>query len=58
VSLLIVGLVTALIALITFVFTSLINEPASIVTLVLILVFSVVFDVLWSRPVAQEPAAA
>jgi hypothetical protein len=54
VSLLIAGLVTALGALIVFTLTDLINEPATIVTLVLIFVFSVIFDVLWSRPVAKR----
>jgi amino acid transporter len=58
VSVLIAGLVTSVIALVTFVVTSLIDEPASIVTIILILVFSVIFDLLWSRPVATEPSAA
>jgi amino acid transporter len=57
VSLLVAGLLTALVALITFIFTSLIHEPASIVTLILIVVASVVFDILWSRPTTQAAAA-
>jgi len=55
-SLLIAGLITALLALVTFIVTTLIQEPASIVTLALIFVFSVIFDVLWSRPHPQETA--
>lgn len=57
-SLLIAGLVTAVVALVTFIFTSLVEEPASIVTLVLIVVASVIFDFLWSRPVARQETAA
>jgi hypothetical protein len=52
-SLLIAGLITALIALVTFVFTSLVQEPASIVTLILIVVAAVIFDLLWSHPKAH-----
>jgi amino acid transporter len=55
-SLLVAGLVTALIALITFVFTSLIHEPASLFALALIFVLAVIFDVLWSRPTAHAMA--
>jgi amino acid transporter len=58
IGLLILGLLTALIALITFVFTEVINEPATIATLVLIFVASVVFDILWSRPVAKRASDA
>lgn len=57
ISLLIAGLVTALIALISFVFTTLIQEPASIFALVLIFVLAVIFDILWSRPTAHTTAA-
>jgi amino acid transporter len=50
---------TAGVSLIVFVFTTLINEPASIVTLVLILLLSVLLDVLWTwrRPAATPTAA-
>lgn len=37
----------ASVALVTFVFTTLINEPASMVALLVILVFSVALDVGW-----------
>jgi amino acid transporter len=49
-SLLVVALATAGISLLTFVFTTLIQEPASIVTLVVILAISLVLDIGWSRP--------
>jgi len=48
-SLLILALVTSAIALITFVFTSLLKEPASIVTLIAIVVISVLIDLWWTR---------
>jgi len=48
-SLLILALVTSAIALITFVFTSLLKEPASIVTLIAIFVISVLIDLWWTR---------
>ena len=49
VAILVLALVTSLTALITFVFTTLIEEPASIVTLVVVLALSVVLDVAWAR---------
>ncbi len=49
-SILIIALATAAIALITFVLTTLIQEPASIATLVAILVISIVLDLAFSRP--------
>jgi amino acid transporter len=54
--LLVVGVATAAITLLTFVFTTLIHEPASIVTLVAIIVASVILDVAWSarRPTPSE----
>ncbi|HEX5012571.1 MAG TPA: APC family permease [Candidatus Limnocylindrales bacterium] len=55
-SLLVVALATAGIALITFVFTTLIQEPASIVTLAIILVIAFLLDLGWSRP-RPEPVA-
>jgi amino acid transporter len=55
---LVAGLITALIALVTFVFTNVINEPATIVTLVVIFVASVIFDFLWSRPTAATAATS
>ena len=57
-SILILALVTAAIALFTFVFTTLIQEPASIATLVVILVISVVLDVAFSRPKPEAVAEA
>jgi amino acid transporter len=58
-ALLILALATAGITLITFTFTSLINEPASIVTLILIVALSLGLDLVWSwrRPAATASAA-
>ena len=52
---LVLGLVTSAIALIAFMFTTLINEPRSIVVLILILVLSVVLDLVWSRMRDNRP---
>ena len=52
---LVLGLVTSAIALIAFTFTTLINEPRSIVVLILILVLSVVLDLVWSRMRDSRP---
>jgi len=54
---LVIALATTLIALLTFVVTTLIQEPASVATLIAIAVISVVFDRLWSRPHVDQPAA-
>jgi amino acid transporter len=53
------ALATAGVTLLTFTFTTLINEPASITTLVLILALSLGLDLLWSwrRPAAAPSAA-
>ena len=48
-SILVVGLVAVVVTLLTFTFTTLVNEPASMVTLVAILVLSILLDVGWSR---------
>ena len=40
--------------LVTFVFTTLIHEPASIATLVIILVLSIGLDYLWKRSSAGK----
>ena len=48
-SLLLLGLLTTGVALVTFVFTSLIQEPVSIITLAGILIGSVVLDVAFAR---------
>jgi amino acid transporter len=53
---LLLALATTGITLLTFIFTTLIQEPLSIVTLIAILVISVILDLLWSRP--HEPEAA
>ena len=45
------AVVTAVVSLATFVFTSLIDEPASIVMLGLIVVLSLVLDLVWGRGV-------
>jgi len=46
-SILVLGILTTGLAFLTFVFTTLIDEPASVAALVTILVFSVVFDLWW-----------
>ena len=53
------ALATAGITLITFTFTSLINEPASLATLAVILALSIGIDALWTwrRPAAAASAA-
>jgi hypothetical protein len=50
---------TAAVALITFVFTTLINEPATIAALVAIVVISAILDVVWARrrPASSVPTA-
>jgi hypothetical protein len=58
-SILILALATTTITLLTFVFTTLINEPASIVTLLAILLVSLALDVGWERSRPKgSPAAA
>jgi hypothetical protein len=62
-SVLALGLATTAITLLTFVFTTLIEEPASIATLLAILLISVALDAGWSRqrqaselaPTASDP---
>jgi phosphatidylserine synthase len=46
---LIAAIAAASVVLVTFVFTTLIHEPASIVTLVIILVLSIGLDYFWKR---------
>jgi hypothetical protein len=46
-SILVLGILTTGLSFLTFVFTTLIDEPASVATLVTILVLSVVFDLWW-----------
>jgi uncharacterized membrane-anchored protein YitT (DUF2179 family) len=46
---LVLAIATAAVVLVTFVFTDLIKEPASIATLLGILVLSVVIDLWWKR---------
>ena len=48
-SVLLIALVTIAVALVAFVVTELIHEPASIVTLVVIVVLSAALDVVWTR---------
>jgi amino acid transporter len=56
---LLLAIVTAGITLVTFVLTTLIHEPASIVTLLVILLASVGLDLLWStRRGARDPGAS
>jgi len=58
-SILVLGILTTGLALLTFVFTTLVDEPASVATLVAILVFSVVFDLWWkARRDARPPREA
>jgi amino acid transporter len=46
---LVLGVTTAVVVLLAFAFTTLVDEPATAVTLVVILVLSVVLDLLWKR---------
>jgi amino acid transporter len=54
-SILVIALATVLIALATFTVTTLVQEPASIATLGLILLLSVALDVGWSRRRSPHP---
>jgi amino acid transporter len=56
--LVLLGLVTVTVTLVTFVFTTLIKEPASIVTIVAILLVSIALDVAWGRVRGGRPAVA
>jgi len=49
VGILLLAIATAGITLITFVFTTLVNEPASMVTLAVILVIALGLDLAWTR---------
>jgi len=44
-----VAVVTTLIVLVTFVFTTLIHEPASLVTLLVLVALSMALDMAWKR---------
>lgn len=61
-SILVLAVATTLIVLVTFIFTTLVDEPATAVMLVVILLVSVTLDVLWKRargtrsPAATRPA--
>jgi amino acid transporter len=57
-SVLVLALATAGITLVTFVFTTLIQEPASIATLIGILLVSVGLDVAWSRQRVRRVATS
>ena len=46
---LVAAIAAAAVVLVTFVFTTLIHEPASIVALVVILVLSIALDLWWKR---------
>jgi hypothetical protein len=54
---LILGIATTGLAFLTFVFTTLIHEPASVITFVAILALSVGLDVGWTRRRAAKAAA-
>jgi len=56
---LVIGLVSTVAVLVSFIFTSLVHEPASVVTIGAILLVSVGLDVVWKRsrgPVSIAPA--
>jgi amino acid transporter len=55
---LLLALITAVVSLLTFVFTSLIDEPASIVMLGLIVGLSIVLDLVWGRGVTPVDGPA
>ncbi len=48
-SILILGIVSTVTVLVTFALTTLVDEPATAVTLVAILVMSIVIDLVWKR---------
>lgn len=52
-AILVVALATVTVTFLTFVFTTLVNEPASLVTLVAIVFVSIGLDVSWSRRAGQ-----
>ena len=56
--LLVLALVTTGISLLTFIFTTLIQEPASVATLVAILIGSIALDIGWARVRARRAEAA
>jgi amino acid transporter len=58
VSILVLALATTGITLVTFIFTTLIQEPASIATLLAIVAVSVVLDLVWSRVRVRRVAPA
>ena len=55
---LILAVVTAVVSLVTFVVTSLVDEPASIVMLGLIVALSLVLDLVWGRGESAGRSAA
>ena len=55
---LVVALFTVTVALLTFILTTLIQEPASIATLIAILIGSIALDVGWARVRARRAEAA
>jgi len=55
---LIAAIVAAAVVLVTFVFTTLIHEPASIVALVVILALSIGLDYWWKRSSAGKAKQA
>jgi hypothetical protein len=57
-SILVLALATTGVTLLTFIFTTLIQEPASMVTLLAILLVSIGLDVGWARLRPDRPAMA
>ena len=54
--LLVLGVVTTVIVLVTFAFTTLVDEPATAVALVAILLLSILLDLGWKRTRARTPS--
>jgi hypothetical protein len=55
---LVLAIASAAVVLVTFVFTTLIHEPASVVTLLAILLLSVALDLGWKRRASGRPRPA
>ena len=57
-AMLVLGVASTVIVLVTFAFTTLVDEPATAVTLVAILVLSIVIDLVWKQTRDRRVAAS
>jgi uncharacterized membrane protein YfcA len=53
-SVLVLAIVATVVVLVTFAFTTLVDEPATAVALIVILLLSVALDVVWKRKRAED----